>query len=205
MKKVKVLSILVLSAIVLAACGGGNKKEEKAGVATAKTSANVSESSATEETEVVEKANSDSVVERQEYASEWSEDWNGLVSKVTKVVLVEITDVEKEEKMLDSNFLTQVYFEVNNTSDKDFNTYPDQATLVISGQQVEADMFGSDHIGGEIMAGVTKQGMVTFQIPNPIKVSEIHDIRLKWSSDYNTDNYEEDSHKDFDVSLNLTK
>ncbi len=47
----------------------------------------------------------------------------------------------------------------------DFDTYPDQATMVVEGQQIEAEMFLSDSIGGEILSGVTKEGIVTFSVP----------------------------------------
>ena len=66
-------------------------------------------------------------------------------------------------------------------------------------------MFLSDSIGGEILSGVSKEGIVTFSVPKIEDVSNVANIRLKWEADYDTDNYDEESYKEFDVTFDLRK
>lgn len=110
-----------------------------------------------------------------------------------------------ENQKLENRYVAQVYFKIENTSDKDFNVYPDQGTLVIEGQQIDADMWFSDDLGGEILHGVTKEGMVTFSIPKISNVDNVPNIRLIWRANFDTNNYDEESSKDFDVSFDLKK
>lgn len=146
----------------------------------------------------------DGVLKKAEYKAEYKEDWKGLETLISKVVIVEINDAEKANSMLDNNFVVQVYFTLKNNSDRDFNAYPDQGTLVIEGQQIDSEMFG-DNIGGEILKGVSKEGIVTYSVPKINDIENVKDIRLKWTADYDTDNYEEDFHKEYDVTFDLTK
>ncbi|EUJ44393.1 hypothetical protein [Listeria rocourtiae] len=44
-----------------------------------------------------------------------------------------------------------------NSGELDFDTYPDQATVLVEGQQLEASMLASDNIGGEILKGAKKR------------------------------------------------
>lgn len=53
--------------------------------------------------------------------------------------------------------------EVSNASEETNAIYPDQGTIVTNtGNQVEADLFMSDTVGGEFMGEVTKSGAVFF-------------------------------------------
>jgi len=144
-------------------------------------------------------------VDRAEYSANFSEEWNGLTTNINKGVIVELSDDEIEMQGLENKYDVQVYFEITNNSDMDFDTYPDQATMVVEGQQIEAEMFLSDSIGGEILSGVTKEGMVTFSVPKIEDVSNVSKIRLKWSASYDIENYDENNYKDFDVTFDLTK
>ncbi|MDY0395491.1 hypothetical protein RWE15_14980 [Virgibacillus halophilus] len=50
-----------------------------------------------------------------------------------------------------------------NTSDETMGFYPDQATLTTdAGDQVDADMFLSDDIGGDFIGKVKKEGNIIF-------------------------------------------
>ncbi|AHJ05817.1 hypothetical protein [Listeria monocytogenes] len=53
------------------------------------------------------------------------------------------------------------------------------------------------------MQGVNKDGAVVYILPTLNDVSDIKDIRLTWSANYETDNYEEDSFKDYDARITL--
>ena len=93
----------------------------------------------------------------------------------------------------------------NTTADKIYTTYPDQATLVTStGEQVEADMWLSDNLGGEIHEGVIKEGNIIFYLERG-KAEEIDWIKLTWSNSYEDPdgNYDNDLYDDQEVKLEL--
>ncbi len=205
MKKVYLGVFIGINLLFLSACSSPeDKKTVTQGSATAQTESIV-ESSAENTTESSTVESNSATVDRAEYSANFSEDWNGLTTNINKVVIVELSDDEIEMQGLENKYAVQVYFEITNNSDMDFDTYPDQATMVVEGQQIEAEMFLSDSIGGEILSGVTKEGIVTFSVPKIEYVSNVSNIRLKWSASYDTENYDEDNYKDFDVTFDLTK
>ena len=111
----------------------------------------------------------------------WEEDFNGLHTEIQKVVVTEkaptIDDENAEMSAVGVKFLVE-----NTTDDNIFTTYPDQATLVTStGEQVSADMFLSDHIGGEIHEGVIKEGDVIFYLERG-EAESIEWIKLEWET-----------------------
>ena len=196
MKK-RVFSFLLLCIVTLSGCGSTDNTSTTSGTATVQNdstseSSSVVESSLDETTETSIVESESPSVNRAEYSADFSEDWKGLVTKINKVVIAELTDDEVEKQGLENKYVVQVYFSIDNTSDTDFNIYPDQSTLVIEGQQIEAEMFLSDSIGGEILSGVSKEGIVTFSVPKIEDVSNVANIRLKWEADYDTDNYDEE-------------
>lgn len=205
MKKVHLGVFIGINLLLLSACSSPEDgKTVTQGSATAQTESIV-ESSAENTTESSTVESNNATVDRAEYSANFSEDWNGLTTNINKVVIVELSDDEIEMQGLENKYAVQVYFEITNNSDMDFDTYPDQATMVVEGQQIEAEMFLSDSIGGEILSGVTKEGIVTFSVPKIEDVSNVSNIRLKWSASYDTENYDEDNYKDFDVTFDLTK
>jgi hypothetical protein len=56
---------------------------------------------------------------------------------------------------------------IENTTNETLTAYPDQGNIVVGNTQYEASMFeGSGKLGGEIHAGVQKQGSIVFNDPN---------------------------------------
>ncbi|MCC3381876.1 hypothetical protein ACFQ5D_03095 [Paenibacillus farraposensis] len=123
--------------------------------------------------------------------AKWSDTWNGVKSSIEKVV---VTD--RAPKKEDPNDFTAsavggkfkieyttavgVKFKIENTTKNLYTTYPDKAELVTStGEQVQADMVISDHIGGEIEEGVIKDGII-FWFLKPGHASDIKWIKMKW-------------------------
>ena len=205
MKKVYLSAFIAINLLFLSACSSPEgEKTVTQGSATAQTDSIVESSAENTTGSTIMESNS-ATVDRAEYSASFSEDWKGLTTNINKVVIVELTDDEIEMQGLENKYAVQIYFRISNNSDMDFSTYPDQSTLVIEGQQIEAEMFLSDSIGGEILSGVTKEGIVTFSVPKIEDVSNVSNIRLKWSASYDTDNYDDDSYKDFDVTFDLTK
>ncbi|HGZ2521546.1 TPA: DUF4352 domain-containing protein, partial [Enterococcus faecalis] len=167
------LGLIVASTLSLGACSS-NKEDATQGSAKLRTSSKSEESSTLTQEEKIPTVN------RAEYNVSFSEDWQGLKTSISKVVIAELSKSEMENQKLENRYVAQVYFKIENTSDKDFNVYPDQGTLVIEGQQIDADMWFSDDLGGEILHGVTKEGMVTFSIPKISNVDNVPNIRLIW-------------------------
>ncbi|AHI40555.1 hypothetical protein [Enterococcus faecalis] len=198
MKKSILLGLILASALSLGACSN-NKEDATQGSAKLRASSKSEESSTLTQEEKIPTVN------RAEYTVSFSEDWQGLKTSISKVIIAELSKSEMENQKLENKYVAQVYFKIENTSDKDFNVYPDQGTLVIEGQQIDADMWFSDDLGGEILHGVTKEGLVTFSIPKISNVDNVPNIRLIWRANFDTDNYNEESSKDFDVSFDLTK
>ncbi|MBM7600492.1 hypothetical protein JOC34_002883 [Virgibacillus halotolerans] len=109
----------------------------------------------------------------------WEGDFNGLKTKIEKVVVTEKAPTVEDEKAEESAI--GVKFTIENTSDHKFTTYPDQATLVTStGEQVEADMLISDDLGGDIHEGVIKEGDVLFYLERG-EAESVEWIKLEWS------------------------
>ena len=130
-----------INLLFLSACSSPeDKKTVTQGSATAQTESIV-ESSAENTTESSTVESNSATVDRAEYSANFSEDWNGLTTNINKVVIVELSDDEIEMQGLENKYAVQVYFEITNNSDMDFDTYPDQATMVVEGQQIEAEMF----------------------------------------------------------------
>ena len=95
----------------------------------------------------------------------------------------------------------------NKSADKIYTSYPDQATLVTStGEQVEADLFLSDDLGGEIHEGVIKEGNVVFYLERG-EAEKIEWVKFTWNNYYEDPigNYENDVYKDMEVKLDLKK
>lgn len=121
----------------------------------------------------------------------WSDEFNGLKIEVQKVVVTEKAPTLEDENAEESAI--GVKFKVENTSERVFSTYPDQAVLVTStGEQIDMpDMFLSDHIGGEIHEGVIKEGDVIWYLERGHAL-DVEWIKLEWNA---TDEEEEDYSK----------
>ncbi|MEK4520034.1 hypothetical protein NSS64_32645 [Paenibacillus sp. FSL H8-0122] len=106
----------------------------------------------------------------------WTDDFDGLKTSINKVVVsdeVPLSDGSKKSAV-------GVSFTIENTTKETFNTFPDQAEIVTStGEQITADLFQSEDIGGEIFEGVTKKGGVIFFLERG-NAKDIKWVTLKW-------------------------
>jgi ABC-type oligopeptide transport system substrate-binding subunit len=173
---VKKILIGASLALLLSACGNTTPtiKEDEDEKAKAKT-----EESAASSSEEKKETKTDDAWTYYENAK-WSNDYNGLKSEITKVVVSDkiprINDDGDEVK----SSAVGLKFKIENTTTGKFTTYPDQATLVTStGEQVDADMFVSDSIGGEIDKGVIKEGNVIFYLERG-EAEKIAWIKVSW-------------------------
>ncbi|MBC1525476.1 hypothetical protein HB884_14800 [Listeria booriae] len=189
-KRIISMGILLVFSFGLTACGNDSSEKDTKNTASASDTKK-------------EEAKNDGVIARQKYSLNWSDDWKGLKTGITDVSIAKMEKSAMDELGASGEGVIGVKFVLNNTAKIDFNTYPDQATLLVDNQQVDASMLGSDSIGGEILAGAKKEGVVAFVIPKLKDVKSIKKLRLKWSANYETSNYEDDSTKDYDITLDL--
>jgi hypothetical protein len=75
----------------------------------------------------------------------------------------------------------QVDMNVESSSEEDVSFYPSQATLVTdTGEQLEPDMFMNEHIDGEFMGKVKKQGINYYMLENS-KAADVKHVKLVFS------------------------
>ncbi|GEM02055.1 protein of unknown function [Halolactibacillus halophilus] len=90
---------------------------------------------------------------------------------------------------------------VENTSDEDITFYSSQAEIATStGEQLESDMWMSDHIEGDLMSGTKHSGSLFFILENS-KAEDVESIRIKWSAPYNEDWEDVGEAVDIEISL----
>lgn len=202
MKKFAVCLLLFLSVGTLVACGGEvdtiqQTEDEKAKAKTEQTTADVEPAEVVEEEE--EATTAEDIWTYYEDAN-WEGTWEGLKFTVQKVVVSDQAPKlgENGEEIIGS--AVGVKMQVENTSaDKIYTTYPDQATLVTStGEQVSADFWVSDNLGGEIHEGVVKEGDLIFYLERG-EATAVEWVKLIWSNSYS----EDDLYHDQEVKLEL--
>lgn len=201
-KKLKVLSLFLILSLALIACSNEATDEL--------------EKNDTEKAEAKTDENSNEGKKKKDEKSEdiwtyyedanWEGTWEGLKFNIQKAVVSDKAPQlnDKGEEEIGSAVGVKMQVE-NTTADQKYTTYPDQATLVTStGEQVEADLFVSDDLGGEIHEGVIKEGNVIFYLKRG-KAEEIKWIKLTWSNSYTDPNgdYEKDKHFEQEVKLEL--
>ena len=201
-KTLSILGTLLLSLGILTACGGNEATKELEENDTEKSEAKVNSS----DSENKEEATKEEDIWTYYEDADWEGTWEGLKFTIQKAV------VSDKAPMLDDNGKEVTSSAVgvkmkieNTTADKIYTTYPDQATLVTStGEQVEADMWLSDNLGGEIHEGVIKEGNIIFYLERG-KAEEIDWIKLTWSNSYEDPdgNYDNDLYDDQEVKLEL--
>ncbi|HHR3168042.1 hypothetical protein [Listeria monocytogenes] len=195
-------SLLLVFSFGLSACGSSSDSAKEESKEESTSTTNESEDLTEDETTMEEETDS-GIIDSEDYATSWSDDWKGLQTKISSVSVFKVDSAKLAEDGEDGEGLIVVNYELNNNSEIDFNTYPDQGVLVADGKQIDASMINSDDLGGELMQGVSKDGAVVYILPTLNDVSDIKDIRLTWSASYETDNYEEDSFKDYDARITL--
>jgi hypothetical protein len=205
MRRIAVSLFLVLLANVLTACGGEvdtiqQMEDEKAKAKTEQTVAEVEPESAAEPAEVEED------IWTYYEDAKWEGTWEGLNFTVQKVVVSDEAPMLNDDGEEVIGSAVGVKMRVENTSaDKVYTTYPDQATLVTStGEQVPADFWLSDNLGGEVHEGVVKEGDLIFYLERG-EAESVEWVKLVWSSSYSDPDgkYENDLYHDQEVKLEL--
>lgn len=200
-KILKVLFIGALSAMLLAACGGkvDDIKQTEGEKAKVKTSETASTPAKEEEKKEEKKEDIWTYYEN----ANWEDNFNGLKSTIQKVVVSDQAPGYGDDGKEIITSAVGLKFQIENTTDGKFTTYPDQATLVTStGEQVEADMLVSDHLGGEIDKGVIKEGNVIFYLKRG-NADKIEWVKLSWDTRQGAEDNFDAEIKTYEVELQL--
>jgi hypothetical protein len=199
----KKLLMIPLFLLLLAACNNVDtiqqSEDEKA---KAKVGENASKESTNEDKQQNEKKKED-IWTYYENAT-WSDNFKGLKTTIQKVVVSDKAPGYDEEGNEITTSAVGVKFQIENTTEGKFTTYPDQAVLVTStGEQIDMpDMWVSDHIGGEIDKGVIKEGDVIWYLKRG-NADKIQWIKLKWSARVGGEDELDGEMKEYEVELKL--
>ncbi|WDH75178.1 hypothetical protein PTI97_10155 [Exiguobacterium marinum] len=90
-----------------------------------------------------------------------------------------------------------------NTIDDAISFYPDQGTIVTNtGEQVDADLFFSDDVGGEFLGKVKKEGNVLFFVK--AKPEELTEVRF-FTNGPSNEAFERVAEERYEFTINVTK
>ncbi|MET3943180.1 uncharacterized lipoprotein YehR (DUF1307 family) [Paenibacillus sp. PvP094] len=184
----KLATLAIAAIVVLSGCGSEKtaiKDDNPAQAKVEETAAPKVEPAAAEATETeepaaeeVEATNPDDIWTYYDNAT-WSDDFNGVKSSIETVVVTDKAPKDYNENDLTASAVG-VKFKIENTTDKLWTTYPDQAELITStGEQLQADMMVSDHLGGEIEEGVIKEGNVIWFLDRG-HAADVKWVKIKW-------------------------
>lgn len=200
MKKTTVISVLIISLLLLGACGTNKKKADVKPAKVENTKKSTTKSSTSQSEKEVE---TKGVISRADFETNWSEEWHGLTTTITNVSIVKMEADTMAQSGLKGEGMVALKFVLENNGEADLSSYPDQATLVIDGQQIDSNMAVSDSVGGEILTGVKKEGAVIFDVPALTDPTAISEIRVKWQSSDTQSEDLDDMFKDNDVTITL--
>ncbi|ULO08949.1 hypothetical protein H1230_09340 [Paenibacillus sp. 19GGS1-52] len=182
MKRITILAFSLFCFIVLSACSDNKTAIKDSDPAQAKVENSVNAATETAApTAVPTEAPKEDIWTYYDNAT-WTDNFNGLVSTVEKVVVSDRAPQKDDENDLTASAVG-IKMKVENTTKKLFTAYPDQAVLVTStGEQIEMpETFLSDDLGGEIDEGVIKEGNIIWYLKRG-HAEDITWIKLKWST-----------------------
>lgn len=109
-------------------------------------------------------------------------DFNAAVSQTVNGLNINIAEVKIEKDKVSIGMSYQ------NTSGQKISFFPDQGSVVIGDMQLEANTFlGSRDMGGDINAGVKKDGVIVFEVPEgkSIDIPSVTEIKLNLGKVFN--------------------
>jgi hypothetical protein len=204
----KIASLLFVSLFLLFSTACGNEPDIKTNPdeEVDPKVAEDNEDNKSEEKDTAEKAEKDEDIWTYYENATAEESWEEMKFKIEKVVVSDKAPKldENGNEVIGSAVGVKMTVE-NTSSDKKYTTYPDQATLVTStGEQVDADLWVSDDVGGDFYEGVVKQGNIIFYLERG-NAADITWVKLIWNSSYEdpTGNWENDKHQTHEIKLEL--
>ena len=177
-KKLAIITLLLILSLTLFACG--KKDEPQKETKEAQRQENTESAETKEETETPQEA----PAEEKTPTGEW-EDVDGAKRRTVKDIdfnqtfttgpfnitidKVQVSDIMTNDDMKSmfdgKDEITSIAMsvKVENTSDDELNFYPDQAEITTdTKEQIKAEMFLSDSVGGEFKGQIIKEGTIIF-------------------------------------------
>ena len=100
------------------------------------------------------------------------QDRGGILIHITRIQVARWEDVPEDVRQelsdldyyKDTRYFGGMGIEVQNTTNRTIRVYPDQGMIIAGNEQNSVDLLTSDDVGGEIYAGVSKEGIVFFAL-----------------------------------------
>ncbi|MGM0239853.1 LptM family lipoprotein [Enterococcus sp. AZ103] len=143
------------------------------------------------------------IIDQKDYATNWSDSsWSGVNVSIDEVSILKVEDFKDYSDEEYPAFI-MVHFNIDNTS-RDVGIFPEYATLnTNTGEQTE----GSYHMksfAGDLFSGSKVNGYASFPLTNLENVTDINQIRLKFNSSYDTDDFNDDNaYHEYDATIDL--
>lgn len=190
MKKLLLLMSALILSFSLAACGDNSDNAN---------AENQSENTTENEAADNDEENADEDVKESEFGKmaiiykdedlEVTEETGPFRLKVTALQIGDIEIIDEYRELFndkDEATIITVNLEVENTEDATNGFYADQATLTTdTGEQVEADMFLSDDVGGDFIGEVKKDGDIFFILDS--EADKINKVNLHIDAPHDED------------------
>lgn len=194
MKKLLGILFAAMLVFVLAACGSDNTSKEEEGNKASEEETTASTESSEEEAESAEEATTEGGTSIGETVSNeggdhelvsLAEDVGTFESGPMTLNITKVNGVSSKLKgqlatMMDTEELEYIQVDMNaeSSSDETVSFYPSQATLVTdTGEQLEPDMMMSEHMDGEFMGKVKKEG-INYYILEQSKAADVKHVKL---------------------------
>ncbi|MFJ6415059.1 hypothetical protein ACIQLG_19960 [Terribacillus saccharophilus] len=195
MKKLLGILFAAMLVFVLAACGSDNTSKEEEGNKSSEEETSAStENAEKEEAEPAEEATTEGGTSIGETVSNeggdhtlvsLAEDVGTFESGPMTLNITKVNGVSSKLKgqlatMMDTEELEYIQVDMNaeSSSDENVSFYPSQATLVTdTGEQLEPDMMMSEHMDGEFMGKVKKEGINHYILQNS-KAADVKHVKL---------------------------
>ncbi|WP_158530499.1 hypothetical protein [Paenibacillus larvae] len=138
--------------------------------------------------------------------AKWVDDFKGLKSEIVGVAVSDKAPDFKDSTKTIS--VVALVFNLENTTNEKFTTYPDLSRLVTStGEQLEKptqviDESGFADIGGEIEKGVKKVATLVWELKKS-KAADIEWIKLQWDTRPGSEYDTKEKRKTYEVELKL--
>lgn len=137
------------------------------------------------------------------HKTDWSDSsWAGVQTSIDNINVGKFDGDYEDSDGTTLQGLIGVHFNVS-SPDYDVKIYPNQGTLTTNdGQQIDADIYESDDVGGDLLKGAKKDGWVYFFIPNMQNATDITSVRIIFTgNNYGDDDFAYDTHKDYDTGI----
>lgn len=160
-------TLIALMTVVTVGCASPQEVETVAAVEPEATEQEVTEQEVTEqETETPEPAEEPEAADNELLIGTQTVETGGFVLTVDAAAYFDRDELGPDaQEILEpgTKSLISLKVSVENTTDETLAIYPDQGTLVVGSEQMMANVWVSDSVGGDFYGPVSKEGTVVFE------------------------------------------